>query len=112
MVKRTEIVQAVIFSLLTCGIYGIFWFIKITDDMAVLSGDNSMSGGKAFLFSLITCGIYTLIWDYNQGSLVSKARVKKGLEAKDNSVLYLILGICGLSIVTYCLIQEEINQLV
>lgn len=111
MVKQRSIVKAIILSFLTCGIYGIIWFINITDEMAILSGDNNMSGGKAFLFTLLTCGIYSFIWSYNQGRLVAQARAKKGLDAKDNSILYLVLSLCGLGIVVYCLIQNEINEL-
>ena len=36
---------------------------------------------------------------------------KHGLNTSDNSVLYLILSIFGLSIITYCLVQNELNTL-
>ena len=34
-----------------------------------------------------------------------------GVNISDNSVLYLILSIFGLSIITYCLVQSDLNRL-
>lgn len=33
------------------------------------------------------------------------------MSATDNSILYLILGIFGLGLVNYCLMQSEINDI-
>lgn len=66
---------------------------------------------KAFLFTLVTCGIYTFYWNYKMGKELYEAKTKKGLQASDNSILYLILSIIGLGIVNYCLIQSDLNDL-
>ena len=44
MVREKNIATCVILSIITCGIYGIVWFITLTDDAAVASDDNKMSG--------------------------------------------------------------------
>lgn len=111
MIKRKNIVTSVILTFVTCGIYGIFWFINLTDDVRVVSGDDRLSGGKAFLFTLITCGIYGIYWAYLMGKATMQAQAKAGLVSTDNSVLYLILQICGLGIVSYCLIQNDLNAI-
>ncbi len=111
MISERNIVTNIILSIITCGIYGIVWFIQITDDAALASGDNSMSGGMAFLLTLITCGIYGFYWAYKIGKLVYTAKQNKGLVANDNSILYLILQICGLGIVNYCIIQSDLNEI-
>lgn len=112
MVQKREIVTCVLLSIITCGIYGIIWFINLTDDVARLAEDNEFSGGKAFLFTLITCGIYGIYWAYKIGKDIYAAQTKRNMPgATDNSVLYLILDIFGLSIVTYCLAQSEVNKM-
>ncbi len=63
MIQKRSIGLAIIFSILTCGIYSIYWFIKLTDEASYLSGDDSMSGGKAFLLTIVTCGIYFFFWN-------------------------------------------------
>ena len=55
MVKEKNIVTNIILSIVTCGIYGIVWFIQMTDDARDVSGDSTLSGGKAFLLTLVTC---------------------------------------------------------
>ena len=111
MIKKREIVVNIILTFITCGIYGIVWFINITDDVAVVSEDHTISGGKAFLFTLITCGIYGIYWSYQMGKKLYEAKTKKGLYAFDNSILYLVLNLVDLGIVNYCLIQNELNEM-
>ena len=62
-IPERSIVTSVIFSIITCGIYGIYWFITLTDDANMVSEENDTSGGLAFVLSLITCGIYGIYWD-------------------------------------------------
>ena len=111
MVAKRNIVTCIVLSIVTCGLYGIYWFIVMTDDVRTLSGDERLSGGKAFLFTLITCGIYSFYWCYLMAKALASVKVKRGLTAEDNTVLYIILQIFGLGIVNYCLIQNDINTL-
>ncbi len=108
-IQEKNIVVAVILSIVTCGIYGIYWFITMTEDVNALCDDDyKTSGGMAFLFSLITCGIYGWYWSYKMGEKVDKI---KGVGPAGNSnILYLILSIFGFGIVNYCLIQDTINK--
>lgn len=109
--KERNIVTCIILSLVTCGIYGIVWFIGLTDDAARSNNNPNFSGGKAFLFSILTCGIYLIYWYYKMGKEIYNAKVSRNMPASDQSVLYLILGILGLGIVNYCLMQSELNDL-
>ena len=63
-----NLVLAIVFSFLTCGIYSIYWMIKLNDEVNQLAGEpQATSGGMVFLFSLITCGIYGIYWAYKMG---------------------------------------------
>lgn len=104
-----NLVLSIIFSLITCGIYSIYWMIKLNDEVNQLSGDyQATSGGMIFLFSLITCGIYGLYWSYKMGERCDRIKGMQG----NSSFLYLILAIFGLQIVNYCLMQDTINKVV
>lgn len=111
---QRNIATCIILTIFTCGIYGIIWFINLTDDVKTASGDDSMpSGGIAFLLSLLTCGIYSIYWAYRMGKGIQMAKQKAGnTQVEDNSVLYLVLQIFGLGIVNYALIQNELNGIV
>ena len=111
MIRKRNLVACILLTIVTCGIYGIIWFINMTDNVAYLSDDPEMSGGKAFLFTIITCGIYSFFWTYKMGKNIYRAQVARDVPASDNSVLYVILQIFGLGIVNYCLIQNDINNM-
>lgn len=106
---KRNIVLSIIFTIITCGFYSIYWMIKMNDEVNELAGETgATSGGMVFLFSLITCGIYSLYWLYKMGERCDKIKQQQG----STGILYLILGIFNLSIISYCLIQDTINKAV
>ena len=106
--KSRSIVKAIILSLITCGIYSIFWFISLTNDMNRASGKtNDTSGGVAFLLSLVTCGIYEYFWAYKMGE---KRDIITNEKNGYSGILYLVLMFCGLGIVVYALAQDTLNK--
>ena len=110
MIEKRDIAINIILTIVTCGIYGIYWFIVLTDDVKTVSKNTEVaSGGLAFVFTLISCGIYGIYWAYKMGELMKTAQEQNGVEVKDNAVLYLILQLFGLGIVNYALIQSDLN---
>jgi hypothetical protein len=109
-VQPRNLVTALIFSILTCGIYGIYWFIVLTDDLNRLTKHESdLGGGVCFLLNLVTCGIFGYIWAYKMGEKVDELNGTKG---GYSAVLYLVLMLLGVGIVNYALIQDSINKAV
>ena len=110
--QERNIAVSIILTIVTCGIYGIYWFIVLTDEAKNESGDDSMmSGGLSFVLTLITCGLFGIYWAYKMGKALEMAKSKNSLQATDNSVLYLVLEIFGLAIVNYALMQNELNEI-
>ena len=63
-----NIAVAVILSLVTCGLYGIYWMIKMNDEINTLAGEpNATSGVMVFVLSIVTCGIYSFFWIFKMG---------------------------------------------
>jgi nitrogen fixation-related uncharacterized protein len=106
-IKTRSIPVCIILSIVTCGIYDIYWLIKLNDEINQLSGETgATSGGMVFLLSIVTCGIYTFYWSYKMGERVDKI---KGGEGSSN-ILYLVLCFLALQIVNLCLMQDTINK--
>lgn len=106
-----NIAKCLILTIVTCGIYGIFWFIKLVDDLNTAAQTPEESNGiTVFLLGLVTCGIYYFVWYYKAGEKVNRVRSLSGQYANDSAILYLLLGIFGLGIVNYVLIQSELNK--
>ena len=112
MINRRDIAIAIILTIITCGIYSIYWFIVLTDDAKkAANDDNFPSGGVAFLLTLVTCGIYSFYWAYKMGEIIKNAQEKNNIDANNNSVSYLILQLFGLSIINYALMQNDLNKI-
>lgn len=112
MIQKRSIGLGILFTILTCGLYSMYWLVKITDEANTLSGEQRTSGGVALLLTIVTCGIYGYFWSYQIGKTMQEAQLKAGRNASDNSILYLILSIFGLDIITYAIVQSDINDLV
>ena len=110
-IKQKSIATCIVFSILTCGIYGLYWLAQMADDVNFITGkQNATSGGMVVLFSIITCNIYWLIWTYQAGDALDAVRGQNNVPSGNLGILYLLLSIFGLGIVTYALLQSEINK--
>ncbi len=106
-IKARSIATAIILSIVTCGIYGIYWLVCLVNELNKASGrTNDPNGGTVFLLTLVTCGIYGIYWAYKAGE-------KRDIIARENgssNILYLVLSLFGLSIVVYALVQDALNK--
>ena len=108
-----NIVLCIVFSLITCGIYSIYWMIKLNDEINMLDGTpEDTSGGVVFLLTLVTCGIYGFFWMYKMGGKVDNIKTNIGITPSSfpSNVLFLLLNFLCLGIVNYCLMQDTINK--
>ena len=113
VIQPKNLAMCIILSVLTCGIYSLFWVYSIAEDMNAVTGDrNAPGGGMVILLSLVTCGIYEIVWLYRQGEKLDNIKIARGQAAGNSSILYLVLALVGLGIVAYALIQDEINTIV
>ena len=110
IVPNRSIPMAIILSLVTCGVYSLYWFVVMTDEANSVSDETATGGALSLIFTLITCGLYGIYWHYQMGKKLYDAGVKNNVAISDNSVLYLILSLFGLGIVNYCLIQNDLNK--
>lgn len=109
--ENRNIAFCIVLSLVTCGIYGLYWLYKIIEDLNAASKDPApTSGGMAILLMLITCNIYGWFWLYRAGQQMNQAKQQRNLPPDPNaSIIYLVLAIFGLNIVSYAIIQNDLN---
>lgn len=112
--NKRNIALCIVLSIVTCGIYAIYWMIVLANETNVASGhaQDGTSGGIVFLLTLVTCGIYGIYWAYKQGEKINEAKAMRNMPTDSNAgVLYLILEIFGLGIIGYALMQNELNKM-
>ena len=109
-IQKRSIPLCIILSVITCGIYALYWFVCITNDVNAVTNKSDTSGGMALLLTIVTCGIYGIYWAYQIGKKLDEAAALHGKQQKDQAVLFLILNIIGLAIVTYAIVQSSLNE--
>ncbi len=106
-ITKRSIPVCIILSIVTCGIYFIYWKYKLNTEINYLSGEeNAPSSGIVFILTVITCGLYSIYWSYKIGE---RTDVIIG-NNRSYPILFLILQIIGLPIISLVLMQETINN--
>ena len=105
-IKERNIVVCILLTLVTCGIYGIYWVIMLAKEAVSVKdpSDNAILEIVLMLF-LPFLGIFLSEKKFAEGCAA------RGIPHSDNSVLYLILGLVGLGIVGLCMLQNDLNKL-
>ncbi len=106
---KKDLTMCIILTIVTCGIYSIVWLYQIGSSLYQLNNEPDKASTD-MLLGFVTCGIYFLVTYYKYGKLASQYREKQGLSPSDNSTLYLVLGILGVSIANLIIMQLEINN--
>lgn len=69
-----SIVTCVILTIITCGLYGIYWMYCINEAACQINpAEWYTSFGLVVLFTILTCGIYGLYWNYKIGKALAAA---------------------------------------
>ncbi|BED92843.1 MAG: DUF4234 domain-containing protein [Candidatus Paraimprobicoccus trichonymphae] len=105
--KKKSVTQCIILSLITCGIYGMFWYVELVDTLNTLTKTKNMSGISTLLLTWITCGTYGIYWAYQAGKAIDELKSNDGLSY---GFIYAILYVFTGGIVPYAIIQNELNN--
>ena len=99
-----NVVVCILLSIITCGIYGIYWMYNLNQYACYAAPQEwNTDGLLVILFSILTCGIYGIYWNYKMGK--AYARINGG---SDNSLLFILLSLFGFSIVNINMAQGRI----
>ena len=112
-IKKRNVAVAILLSIVTCGIYAIYWQVCLVNDVnKVKEDENAKSGIVVFLLSLVTCTIYWLYWVFKTGECIDSAKTENGTPTSSRGLVYLLLSIFGLGIVAMAILQSDLNSLV
>lgn len=103
--EKRNIVMCIILSFLTCGIYLYYWIYQLNKDMNYFAGEDDDTSGLLIIYIIITCGIYLFYWLYKKGQQMDSVR-----EGTNNSLIFTLLGVFGLSIIPLAIMQDTINK--
>lgn len=105
-------VVVILLTLVTCGLYGIYWLYKMSEEIQHLSDTpESTSPGVELLLILVTCGLYSYYWYYKYAKKIYYIQQKNNIQpAEDNGILYIILNVFQLHIISMAIMQGTLNK--
>lgn len=109
---QINIAMAIILTIVTCGIYGIFWQYKQIEALNAFKGDEEYSFAAWFFLTIITCGIFGIYYEYKMANGINEIKHARGGHVDSNlPLICMLLSIFGLVIVSFAIQQGEINKM-
>jgi hypothetical protein len=109
--EKRDPLMVVVFTLLTCGIYGIFWWYTVMTEIKNALGRQDINPGMEILLTFVTCGIYGFYLYYKYPQLMLEMQDRAGKPRNDITMTALLLAIFGLAIVSIPIMQSELNSI-
>lgn len=109
--QKRDPIMAIVFTFLTCGIYGIWWIYTYATEIKNALGREDLNPTMDLVLGIVTCGIYAIYaFYYKYPSLLVEMQRRVGLPVNDITMLTLILAFV-FSPASLFLIQTELNKI-
>ena len=105
-----SIAACILLSLITCGIYQLFWAYSLCKSIRRLNGEPETCVGEFLCLTFVP--FYGLYWMYTRGEKIARGAAARGVTVQNIGTICLVLWLFGLGIVSYALVQNTLNSLV
>ena len=98
MIKERSLATTILLSIVTCGIYAIYFWYTYGEDMNKLcagDGEDTANYIIVILLGMVTFGIYTFYWQYKMGNRLQKNAPRYGLNFIENGTTILMWALFG-----------------
>ncbi|MCS7206247.1 MAG: DUF4234 domain-containing protein [Leptospiraceae bacterium] len=117
--KKRSPLFVVVMSLITFGLYLIYWYAQIYKEIRIATGTTPTGNSFRldFLLSLFTFGVWGIFVDYKISTILHQIRSRHQLEGSNTSLIVVILDVFAymtfffLWVITSAIQQEEWNQI-
>lgn len=105
--KRRDPIKSIIFSLLTCGIYQIYWIFYLVKESLMFTNKRGNISFEIIVSILLPfIGLYLVERKFSEGC------AQQGIEHTDRSVVYAVLSIFPFGVLlTLSFMQAELNKI-
>ena len=106
-----SIALGIIFSILTCGIYMLYWKYKQMQALNAWLQREEYSFWLWFFLAALTCGIFGFYYEYKMASGINEIQQKNSWHVSKNlPVICVIFSIVFTAIASVAMQQAEINK--
>ena len=110
---RIDVALGILFSVLSCGLYNIYWNYRQMEAMNALLGRREYDFVKWLLLTAVTCGLYHIYYEYRMGrDLQSWLSLRGGAASPNLAAVGLALSVFGLTVIADAVYQHEFNKLI
>ncbi len=115
MGRPRSVVSVLLLSLLTCGLYYIYWVYTTSRDIQAYLREPDIPPVVELLLTFFTAGLYLFYWDWKTAQQIARMQAGLGLPVRDNSLLFLVFDVLGagpiygLGIVVPLIQQNDLN---
>ncbi|MFI3166837.1 MAG: DUF4234 domain-containing protein [Bacillota bacterium] len=102
--KSRNIYLMILFSVLTLGLYLLFWSCSFQKQLKKETGEG-LDASSHFFAVIFTLGVYFVVWQYRAGKRIAT------LGCADNSGIYLVLFFLALGLVNPFIMQSQVNNI-
>ena len=116
MSKEEKIINIplyLVLSLLTCGLWYLYWLYKQTETINDLDRRENLSFIFFLVLSILTCGLYAIYYYYKISVSIMKIQTQRNLPEDQNlPIISLLLVLFGVPFVATCIHQMKFNEIV
>ncbi len=111
MLTNRSVVAVILLTVVTCGIYGLYWVYDTMNSLEQTTGQQSSVNAIAcLLLCIFVAPVGFILFGMGADEQINMIKAQRGIPTKDNKVMYMILGFF-LPIVLLPMVQDEINKL-
>ena len=117
-IERRDAAMVLIFAFITCGLYLMFWYYKVYEELESLSGSTPTGNSYwlDFILNIITCTLFGVWVDYKISLQLNELQAGAGLPAQDTTMLVVVLDIAAwvvggfTNMVSSAIQQDQLNK--
>ncbi|MBR5427718.1 MAG: ATP-binding cassette domain-containing protein [Clostridia bacterium] len=107
--KKRQIGWGIFLSLITLGIYAIFWEYSLIKNIKTLRGESSGCAKELLLFIFIP--FYACYWFYSRGKLLHEELTRRERYVASSGGVLLFLTFIGFGLAAMAIMQSDFNDL-
>ena len=101
----------IVLTIITCGIYGLFWQYKQINVLNAWLGRSEFDFVTWLVLSIVTCGIFAVYYEYKMAKGINEVQEHNGLRVHDElALICLLLTVFGFGLVSIAIQQADINN--
>ena len=111
MLTKRGVASVVLLTIITCGIYGVWWTWVTCNAMQNQGGKKDIPPILTLLMMLFYSGVGGALLALDADDNLNAIKAAHGMPQANNKVLWVVLGAI-IPVVTVALVQHEINEMI